>query len=550
MNCGDFKSFLGLVVDENNISSLYISTIHLKMANMIISAALLFFVIIYFIVLLITKRKIMEYINNIIEHSIFSFFNDLHFSEENKAKNHTNDEKLTRFSLTIEETGMIAKNPNIKISTGDITTSRTSFELSELRGTHKSLESSLKEDKESSFEETYICNFYECCCECFCYCWLNEIYNQYIVRFYNGLINRIREFFKENVKFFSFFCIILGNFIFRPIRDIFTLIQSECFEEIVGNYYIYLILKYFIKIFDMFLGSLSLVIFLFIISFLETQGEFLKTYLFDKTYRARMIYFHFRRALIFGGLDFIIKLVYNGAFFYTTLPNYYSNFFLLFTNLFLLSTMKLDQTISTTNIDEDCMILRSHALYFAIQNNLLKKIPQAKDIYSIIKKQVILEKKNSRKSRYLWRTDRKSQIEAFSFELKRFEEKIKKKCYNISQNLNEELNIINQQKFKNVLRNKGYLRFLPIILNIYLFFDCAFSCIYCIIMLSPSSIIVDQDVIYFFEIGYSVFSFLECSILPLLFYFSTKKSTYFDRNSFYIIEKEEMLNKTVLKNSN
>lgn len=526
MNCSDIFVFMG---SEPNINILnfnykpdYLSLVIGAVNKMI---ALIIFVTIL-IYLLIVQIFFKKKITNMITSSVFSIFDDLleENPEKHPYKRSVNNQVEINIPLNnVNEVFEILEKNYVKIE------KLPSFEKNELNILNKKIENALRKDQENKEEgfnfdkdgEIYICNFEKCCCECLCRCWYEYIYKNCILRSLKKIDKILTNIWMKNLKGFSFFFIMMGSFVFNPLRNILSLLFNDCNSKVfdgVGKQFFFL----FFHLIDLFCGSAVFVLYIFIISFLGTQAEFFKIYLFDKCYKARLIYFHLKKAIIFGFLHFCLKLCYKITmktvypFDYVLDP--FSSSWIIFRNLFLILSIQFYHTNNTTSIDQDCMNIRAQAHYFAIQSNMLKRVPGAKDIYKILKKQI----KSCKNFQLNIKENNKDNILIYlDFKLR--------KTFNKSKIfLNEELDIIVAQKFKNVLRNEGYVKYLPKILIILLIIHFFLNFLFSSVILIQTTTIIDASRFGgFFEIVRILIRIYENTIIPFLIYFCLKKTTYF-----------------------
>ena len=576
MSCEGFMDYLGANMDpENHKDSFDEWNTTFRATNKIISSLMISFTLISVFFLQCFSKKSKE---RMIESSIFSFLNDLQEEEP--------EDSPAEFSMKIEENLPMKDIDSMKFD--GRTTSHSSFEVNEIILRQKEIETAMQKETSESNEskEVYICDVNECFWTCLCQCWLELFYRKYLLKCYSNLVQRMERSFKKNIKAFCFYFLMIGAFVYHPVRDMIYFLLNLCNARFIQNNGVFGFLQVFFLIVEMVCASSALVLFLFTISFLDTQSEFLKTYMWDKSYRARMIYFHLKKALIIGFMHFLLKLAYKSVFLfkypaYDIIETPFALAFLMFGNIFIASMINLNSSTSTVPIDQDCRLLKGHASYFAIQNHLLKKMPQARDIYSIIKKKIAKNKLQiSKKSKFLTIDGASTMEDLYSqttnmqslfnpqkptsipfnprqptsipfsphqstsipiLDIFFLEQKIRKKCLILKKDLTDELAIIEQQKFKNILRNN--VKYLPTVLIILLTIDTVLTVIFTGMMFLKLRFFPEIHAIcHLVHIGYTILSFFECSLLPFLIFFTIKKSNFFDESALLDIEKKKLLN--------
>jgi len=555
MSCDNFIYYLGSTSDttDNEIESNEFNT-YIRAIIKLLSFLIFLIMTIYMIFFrCFHKEKHKKQLNALLETSIFSYLSDLN-----------NELLLTSFPVTPKSLDNNEKNFDSNAFQSDgRSTSQPSFELAEMMMIQRGLESSMKRhtfDEQNDFEiakETYIFNFHECFCECLCEFWLKKIYQKYVLSFFKAIHQKATKLIHKHLMFLCFYGLMVGGFFYYPLRNIGSFFVNECNREAMNNEEFFWFLRGFFSILDLICGALSLVLFLFTISFLGTKNEFLKSYLFDKGYRARFIYFHFKKAWIFGFLYIFFKVLYKIGFFYDFsltdgLDSQMSLIYFIFIDIFLLSNIKLQNGFSTAPIDQDCSLLRAHAKYFAIQNCLLHGMPRARDVYEIIKKEakgtLVKKKKNpmaiGRKSRFFIekedsflfdnKTEKKPILSFLNnkdeVKLNVLEEKLTKKCIKLGKNLNEQLTIIERQRFKNLTKSKGFAQFLPVFLFGLMTLDIVLTTIFSIFILiklyNPSLYLLQM--VRISRVGCTLISIFECSGMPILIFYCLKKRAFFE----------------------
>ena len=507
--------------EYNPIDTQYDWDVTLRAMNKFLCGSMLLTLFIYFIIMRICfKRKIYEIFSNVIETSIFSFLDDLQLGEAHKEN--TQISFITE-NISLHSHKTLSDSPSI-----------ADYDMKEMKLLSKGIKAEMEKMQERSDikdgnQEKYICNIYDCCCLCCCTCWLDRVFNDYIGPCIYSIQYTTSTVFRRNLKSFCFYLLTLGSFIYNPLRDLLSMIFNECVKENM-NAYIYEFLNILFVMVDLIFGALMVVLFIFINSFLNTKKELLKISFFDKTYRARLIYFHLNKALILGFLYTALKIAYKTAFLfqfpcYEMLEGSHSAMFMLFKAIFLMSMVKFNTSMSSSSIQQDCCILKAHARYFTIQNNLLKRMPKACDIYKIIKKEAMDQ---IDQSNHLSINQDMMMMKEHKVDIGVIEKRIIKRCNRMKIQLIQELSIINTQKFKNILRNHGYLRYLPIFFIVFFTISMVLTIILSVLLLIKLSFSEQEQGLVSFtfaKMGSSVLTFIECSVLPIFIYLCIKKST-------------------------
>lgn len=538
MECDNFWVYLGAEEPPGKFVFLPLFTFcEVRAIAKILSFLLFLFFMSYFIIL---RFKYEEKFKEMIATSIFSFFDDLEICNKNATP--PSEFALSNNSRILNPNEDEFDKIQIELSHEDLEkTSFPSFEKNEIELLNKQIENSLKKTEvivQPYKEPVYILDFEECCCSCFCECWYQNIYKNKIKAKYQEIMKIMRKKFQRNLKPFCFYILMIGTFVFNPWRYFISIFFNACNNSLSSNKGVSALFSFL----DLICGSFAMVLYFFVISFNSTQAEFLKIYLFDKSYRARLIYFHITKAMIFGVIHFILKLLYKIAFsFGFPFDNFndpYSIAWLIFKNCFFLISIKFYQTNFWVSIERDCQILRAHAHYFAIQNNLIKLTPRANNIYDLIKK---LEGKSECAKKNFdeflsidFDSPSLNNNEKIMNEAQKFEAKLEKCLQKSIISLRQELNIIDNQRYKNILRNQGYINYLPklliflmtiMALLILIFLSIS---LYSIIKLSEK---IDNYSLYLnhiSEMGCLAICMFEYLILPFLMYYSLKKTTYFN----------------------
>lgn len=537
MECNNFWLYLGAEESHEGFEYLPLNDNVILRALSKISSLFLFLFILFYIVVLKVKYK--EKFQDMISSSIFSFFDDLEMWDDNSLKSIVDDFCLKSnaqiLDLNEDDLNNIRKLRSIKDEV-EKTTSFPSFEKNQIDLLNKEIASSFKrneEDVHKNRELIYVCDFEDCFCSCLCECCYQNIYKNKIKKFFVNLWKKTVEKFERNLKCFCFYFLMIGTFLFNPLRNFLSIFFNACHHNLSSDKTI----SVFFSFLDLICGSFAMVLYFFFISFASTQAEFFKIYLFDKSYRARLIYFHLKKAMIFGFLHFILKLLYKIAFLFESpfdnMNDPYAIAWLFFKNCFFLASIKFYYINFWYYIEADCQILRAHARYFTIQSSLLKMIPQPDNIYHLLKK-IMIKIPNDSKQYQNPSFSKFYNPKTSRFDILLFEEKVQKYCKRLNATLREELNIIDRQKFKNILRNQGYLRYIPRLL-IFSLIGMSISLLIFLSLSLLSFIKLSEnynDYLLFLNhvagIGYLAVSIFECSFLPFLMYYSLKKTTYFN----------------------
>lgn len=528
------KNFLNYYDNEEN----YEWAIAIRATNKII--CIFFLLIIFFYCLFyrcLFKKRLQSSLKLILKSTIFSFLDDLPDEKERQAEKRKSElfpnappEKI-KCEIHIEIQKKSSKEIKSRLVQDGISIPSSDYDRTELK---KELEVLKKQTESYEIEkesnQIYLCDFNECCCSCWCDMWRVKVYEKMVRPCFQKIAKSIQHGFKRNLKFFCFYFLILGPFIYNPLREVFTLFFNHCAVTEINKYVLDFLYLLFLFV-DLFCGSMTIMLYVFIISFLNTRMELLRIYFVDKTYRANLMYYHLNKGLYFAGLFCCFKLAYKTSMLflyacYDMMEGPYSVLWLFFKSVLLLSLIKFSNSMNNESIKENCKMLRAHARYFVLQNALLKQIPKADYIYHIIKKEVKKKEKdgfsiNGEDNLFesLKKMDLVLDIERF------FAEKIKHKCRKVERNLRQELKIIESQKFRNVLRNKGYLRYLPCFFIVFFtFFNVIqiFDSIVLLIKYEVSTEIVAENIV---TVGVSIASFVECSVLPVLIFYCVRKST-------------------------
>ena len=384
------------------------------------------------------------------------------------------------------------------------------------------------------YRNFYICNCYECCCECCCDCWF-----QYIFYVFYSVYQRFKQktllFLINNAKKLCFIFIIAGVFFEMTLRNSTAILVSDCLERHIHAFF-----KIFIVIFSLVdlisSASFSFAI-VFLVSFLCTRREFLKVNPRDKQARGRMIFYHLNKALVYGVLHLVFQLIYRTIFLYQR-PFYELDegsdtviFCLLkYSFLFLFIVHNYHNWKRTILIQEDCDILKFQNRYFAIQNIFLKFLPNEKTLLKFLKF-YIYGKNRSNSSFMSDDTPRAENTTPVNSNIiNDFVKDLDMNLCYVKLQLNEQLNIIEKQKFKRILRNRGLYPTIQLIIVYVLLITSAMN------MVIGSIILIRENTEYEYSEGmYSmiyfcifIFNIIECTLFPLMFKYTLKRSYYLD----------------------
>lgn len=537
MNCDDPLIFIGAGVNFENPDLFHLHFIewplYLRTSERFICA--IFLIIIFILLSMMNcgcKRRIKYHFDYIMKSSVFSFLDNLEQPEKkqillhNSQASHNSDQ----IKIKIIEKNDKLSNENYNKNHAYVdTTSEPSFDFEEVEG-NKKMQMILNKETliDCTSEEIYICNFHDCCFSCFsCFCHYS-IYENYVRPCISSCKKKFNLIYWPNLKFICFYLLTIGSFIFNPCRELFSIVFNVCSLKYTDIF----LLDFFKIIFffvDIFCGAISITALIFVISYINTRKELLKIYYFKKTFRAKLVYYHLSKGIKIGLLFFLLKFSFKTVLLfqydcYDMMESSYSVIWSIFKNLFLLSIIKYNNSFTQNTIEEDCLYQRAHAKYFAIQNNMLKKLPSAKYIYDLIK--LVLKKKensntsiNNEEEMFLFLNNREK------INLRVLENKMKTWCLITKNELKSEIKIIEKQKFKNILRNNGYLRYIPSVFLIVLVVKNILAVINGFLLLTKYHFSYQFVKDYHYLVVSTVISFLDCCVLPVLIFFCVKKST-------------------------
>lgn len=392
---------------------------------------------------------------------------------------------------------------------------------------------SMEEEQDYYQNPIYICDFYECCCECCCECWFDCIYKR-LMKKYCQIKMKIIYLAVANAKKSYFFFIVIGMFYETSIINILSLIISRCLYENLQNYF-YILLSIF-SIFQIVGSALYFFANVFLISFLSTRREFTKIDPNDKIGRGRLVYYHINKAFIYAILHLILQMLVKMIFFFER-PFYEVDegsdtslfWFLKYTFFFSFIMLRYNNWNKSSLIQEDCEIQKNQNKFFAIKNVLLKYLPRSEHLYQIIKEKEMEHGMNSpiqaKKSIFEYREQKKFQSLSY------FGDELQKNMKDSKLELISTLSIIDKQKFKRILRNRGTFTFIPkILIYVFIFHSIAYIII-CIISLMEKNLVN-------FDVGTTtsnailacifLLNISEFTLIPILVCFTLRRRYYFD----------------------
>lgn len=522
MNCDNPLIFMGASVNfmgqisENSINEEWV--IYLRASERIFCA----FSLISITSILIIKcfsRRMKSYVDSLKKSSIFSFLDDL--------PRQSDIEEFREFMVELEK--LTPSQFKKKIPILD-TTSLPSFDFEE-KDARDNMAHLLK-DKTTPCQEVYICDCNDCFINCCCKFWLETVHKKYISPSLSAAKRTFETFYYQNLTEISFYCSTLVPFVFVSLREIFSVAFNECALEKMDVF----LQQFFYVIFffvDLFCGSLYIALFIFVISFLNTRKELLRIYHFHKSFRAKLVYYHLNKSLKFGVLYFLLKLFFKAALVfefacYDMMESDYSIVWIIFKTLFLLFSIKFSNSLSHSSIEGDCLYQLAHAKYFAVQSILLNQIPNAKTVYETIKRK-ILKLKNKRvftdhsindEDQFFISLTNKEKLD-----LKFLKNKFANWCERAKNDLIADIQIIEGQKFNNILRNNGYLRYIPSVFLLIFILNSILALINGIALLIKSKYnyqpIKDVNFLFFA----TIITFIDTCVFPILIFFCLKKST-------------------------
>lgn len=391
----------------------------------------------------------------------------------------------------------------------------------------------------------YICNFYECCCECCCEWWFQNILKR-ISMIYFRIKKKTMIYLITNAKKNCFLFITIGMFYDTSLINVFSIMIGKCIFEKTQPYF-YILLAIF-TIIEIFASAFYFYANVFLISFISTRREFMKIDPSDKITRGRLLYYHINKAIIYAFFHFSFELLFKIIFLFKR-PFYEVNegsdtsiFWLLKYSFFLFFIIhRYSNWKDTTLIQEDCEILKFQNRYYTLQNVFLKFLPKPKILFKILKKtDSNLTKENSsinsinqiesNSPNFIEKTNEKDVVknEEGFHEFRIEVDNILKKTKN---EINNELNIIEKQKFKRILRNRGLLPVIPIILIYVLLGQCILYigvCIFSLIDQNYEKLQLEKNYYISPFIIVFILNISEFTLIPILACFTLKRKYFFD----------------------
>lgn len=392
---------------------------------------------------------------------------------------------------------------------------------------------SMEEEQDYYQNPVYICDFYECCCECCCDCWFDCIYKR-LAKKYCEVKMKIIFSAVANAKKNYFFFIVIGMFYETSIINILSMIISRCLYEKLGNYFNILLVIF--SIFQIVGSALYFFANVFLISFLSTRREFTRIDPNDRIGRGRLVYYHINKAYIYAFLHFILQMLVKMIFFFER-PFYEVNegsdtslfWFLKYSFFFSFIMLRYSNWNKSSLIQEDCEIQKNQNKFFAIKNVLLKYLPRAEHVYQIIKEGEVEKGMNAsfqaKKSFFENREQKKSkQIILFGDELQ-------KNLKTTKAELSSTLTIIDQQKFKRILRNRGTFTFIPKILIFVFILHSLTYIVICILSLMEKNLLnfdIGEKTTNLILVCVFILNISEFTLIPILVCFTLRRRYYFD----------------------
>lgn len=542
MNCDDPAVFIGAGVNFENPDLINVRIIewplYLRTGERFICAIFLIGIIALLSMMHCgCKKKIKYHFDFLMKYSVFSFLDNLEPPEnieqkQNLAINSVNSDQIK--IKIVEKNDKLSKETNNKKQVYVDTTSVPSFDFEEAEG-NRNMQMIMNKETliDCTSEEIYICNFHDCCFTCFsCFCNKN-MHEKYVTPCISSLRKEFNLIYWPNLKFICFYLLIIGSFIFNSFRELFSIAFNVCSMEYMDVF----LLDFFKIIFffaDIFCGAISITALIFVISYINTRKELLRIYYFKKFFRAKLMYYHLNKGIKIGILFFLLKFSFKTVLLfqydcYDMMESPYSVVWIIFKNLFLLSIIKYNNSFTHDSIEEDCLYQRAHAKYFAIQNNMLKKLPSAKNVYDLIKHMLKKQNKSNtsinNEEEMFFLLNRRERIN-----LKVIENKMKIWCLIAKNELRTEIKIIENQKFKNILRNNGYLRYIPSVFLFILIVKNVMAIMNGFLLLTKYYFSYQFVKDYHYLVMGTVVSFLDCCVLPVLIFFCVKKSTIKKKN--------------------
>jgi len=339
-----------------------------------------------------------------------------------------------------------------------------------------------------------------------------------------------------------FYFIIVGVFFEMALRNAFSIIVSDCLRIKLGNYFTITFIIF--TIVDFVCGAAFFFSNVFLFSFLSTRREFLAVNPSDKRIRGRIIFYHLSKAFLYGFLHLVFQMFFRAISlffrpFYEVDEGWDTAIFSLLKNSFLFSFILYNYSNwkSTVLIQEDCDILKFQNRYFAIQNTFLKFLPNQNTLLKFIK--LYFRGKNRSADSFMnvdtQRNNKElvqksiNSIKKLSF-LKNLNKDLEMNLFYLKIQLNEQLNIVEKQKFKRILRNRGLYPMIQVIVIYFMFFSSFLYIVICCACLIKLKTQFDySDTIYhLLYLAIFILNISEITVIPLMFKYSLEQRFYLD----------------------
>lgn len=278
-----------------------------------------------------------------------------------------------------------------------------------------------------------------------------------------------------------------------------------------------------------------------------------------------MIFYHIDKGFVYGFLHLISQLIFRMVYFFNR-PFYQVDegsdtalFFLLnYTFFFSFLIHNYDNWKSTYLIQEDCGILKFQNRYFAIQNTFLKFLPNHINCLNFFKAYTSGKSESSLGS---FENDSPENQNPYheeivhglmkkSFDKKNFLLEYSKSLefglIDVKNQLEEQLNIVEKQKFKKIYKNRGMSPFIQLWSIYYLLFiACGYMVIsaMCLVKINTSYDYGGAGYVVIFIMIF-LLNMSEILVLPLLFNLNLKRKDYLDHEKDPIlleIDEEERI---------
>lgn len=302
--------------------------------------------------------------------------------------------------------------------------------------------------KNETKNNVYIFDFEKYCCQNCCDIWKKFIYEKIIKNcLKNAIIEPLKNILYKYRKNVSFFLVVFGLMIFRPLEYILSLFFAN---SCICSYNFSPIIFVFI---DLFLSFFYTFNFYFLIAMICLRREIQRIDPLDKLRRAQFFHFTFLKGLYFGILVLIVKLLLianTGRYFYeigisSDFACYSLGRQLIFLSLLIKNFIKKKKAIKN-----NCNVLREVSTLNNIEDYIYKNSLGIETIDELIKQD-------------------DNQMENFREEIKKkIEEKKKHKICEV----NKILEINEKQNFKNIIFKKSYSSNWPKFTTFLIFIDC------------------------------------------------------------------------------